>query len=62
MPSLRSDVPSLRSDVPSLRSDVSSPGRKLPAYLSDAADSIGRAIQYESEENWNEVGIYECEL
>ena len=55
-------MPSLRSDVPSLRYDGSSPDRKLPAYLSDAADSIGRAIQYESEENWNEVGIYECEL
>ena len=48
--------------MPSLRSDVPSPDGKLPAYLSDAADSIGRAIQYESEENWNEVSIYECDV
>ena len=48
--------------MPPLRSNISSPDGKLPAYLSDAADSIGRAIQYESEENWNEVGIYECDI
>ena len=27
----------------------------LPKYLAEAADSIGNAIRYESEENWEQV-------
>ena len=29
---------------------------ELPQYLADAAENIGNAIRFESEENWEEVG------
>ena len=42
--------------------DLERKDKELPEYLSEAADCIGLAIEFESEENWSEVSEIYSEL